>query len=69
MLEQANSWSIHHLLCQRRLRWLGHVHYVNDGCMTKDICGELVTGHDRPPHTTFQGRLQEEPETYGHRRW
>lgn len=46
VLEQASSLSIHLLLCQRRLRWLGHVHRMQEGRIPKDILyGELATGH------------------------
>ena len=36
------------LLRQRRLRWLGHVHRMEDGCIPKDLLyGELATGARR----------------------
>ena len=45
ILERTGSTSLHLLLCQRRLRWLGHVHRMNDGRIPKDILyGELATG-------------------------
>ena len=57
----AGSHSIHLLLCQRRLRWLGHVHCMGDGRIPKDVLyGELATGH-RPagrPALRFTGCLQ-----------
>ena len=31
VLEKAGSFSMHLILCQRRLRWLGHVHRMEDG--------------------------------------
>lgn len=46
MLDQANTWSMHVLLCQCRLWWLGHVHRKNDGRIPKDIMNiELTIGH------------------------
>ncbi|KAI8491582.1 hypothetical protein Bbelb_307820 [Branchiostoma belcheri] len=45
VLERSGSLSLHLLLCQRRLRWLGHVYRMEDGRIPKDILyGELVTG-------------------------
>ena len=46
MLGRAGSHSMHLLLCQRRLCWLGHVHCMGDGRIPKDVLyGELATGH------------------------
>ena len=46
VLGRAGSHSIHLLLCQRRLRWLGHVHCMGDGRIPKDVLyRELATGH------------------------
>ena len=46
VLGRAGSHSIHLLLCQRRLRWLGHMHRMGDGCIPKDVLyGETATGH------------------------
>ena len=46
VLGRAGTHSIHLLLCQRRLHWLGHVHCMGDGCIPKDVLyGELATGH------------------------
>ena len=46
VLERAGSHSIHLLLCQRRLHWLGHVHRMGNGRIPKDVLyGELTTGH------------------------
>lgn len=46
VLEQTNSHSMHILLTQRRLRWIGHVRRMKDGRIPKDILyGELATGH------------------------
>ena len=37
--------SMYTILRQRRLRWLGHVHRMEDGCIPKDILyGELASG-------------------------
>ena len=45
VLERASSFSMYTLLSQRRLRWLGHVHRMANGCIPKDMLyGELVTG-------------------------
>ena len=45
VLEQAGSLSMHLMLSQRRLRWLGHVHRMEDGRIPKDILfGELAMG-------------------------
>ena len=45
------------LLRQRRLRWLGHVHRMEDGRIPKDILyGELATGRRSTgrPHMRFK---------------
>ena len=45
VLEKADSLSMHLMLCQRRLRWLGHVHRMDDGRIPKDVMyGELASG-------------------------
>ena len=45
VLERASSFSIYTLLSQRRLRWLGHVHRMDNGRILKDMLyGELITG-------------------------
>jgi len=45
VLEKTNSLSAHLMLCQRRLRWLGHVRRMDDGRIPKDIMyGELASG-------------------------
>ena len=46
VLGRAGSHSIHLLLCQHRLCWLGHVHCMGDGRIPKDVLyGELATVH------------------------
>ena len=45
ILEWAGTPSMHTLLKQRRLRWLGHVVRMDDGQILKDLrYGELVQG-------------------------
>ena len=45
VLEIAGLPSIYTLLRQRRLRWLGHVHRMEDGRIPKDLLyGELEMG-------------------------
>ena len=45
VLKQAGLPSMHALLSQRRLRWLGHVHRMQDGRIPKDVLyGELAEG-------------------------
>ena len=45
VLEKAGSLSMHLMLCQRRMRWLGHVHRMEDGRIPKDILyGQLALG-------------------------
>ena len=45
VLSRAGLPSMHTLLRQRRLRWLGHVRRMEDGRIPKDILyGELATG-------------------------
>ena len=45
VLSCASLPSMYTLLKQRRLRWLGHVHRMNDGRIPKDILyGELCSG-------------------------
>ena len=45
VLEKADSLSIHLMLSQRRLRWLGLVHRMEDGRIPKEILyGELASG-------------------------
>ena len=45
ILKRAKSQSMHSLLTQRRLRWLGHVHRMADGRLPKDVLyGELSEG-------------------------
>ena len=45
VLRQVNTFSMFAILSQRRLRWLGHVHRMEDGRLPKDVLyGELATG-------------------------
>ena len=45
VLSRAGLPSMYTLLRQRRLRWLGHVHRMPDGCIPKDLLyGELASG-------------------------
>ena len=51
VLERAGTRSMHCILIQKRLRWLGHLCRIKDGCIPKDLLfGELATG------TRSQGR-------------
>ena len=48
VLKRAGIPSMHGLLSQRRLRWLGHVHRMEDGRIPKSILyGELSEGQRR----------------------
>ena len=48
VLSRAGIPSMFTLLRQRRLRWLGHVHWMDDGLIPKDVLyGELATGARR----------------------
>ena len=45
MLDRANITSMYIILCERRLRWLGHVRRMDTGRIPKDILyGELAEG-------------------------
>lgn len=52
VLSQASLFSVFTLLGQRRLRWLGHVRRMDEGCIPKDVLySELTSGsrsHGRP---------------------
>ena len=57
VLSRAHLPSMYTLLRQRRLRWLGHVHRMEDGRIPKDILyGELATGRRSTgrPHLRFK---------------
>ncbi|KAI2644494.1 hypothetical protein H4Q32_028042 [Labeo rohita] len=69
VLERANMSTLHAVLSERRLRWLGHVKRMDAGRIPKDLLyGELVEGQsqadDRPAwrHTVRQGALCAEAE-------
>ena len=55
-MSRAHLPSMYTLLRQRRLRWLGHVHRMEDGRIPKDILyGELATGRSTGrPHLRFK---------------
>ena len=45
ILSRADISSMHFLLSQRRLRWLGHVHWMDDGRIPKEVLyGQLTAG-------------------------
>ena len=45
MLSRTGTPSMHSILSQRRLRWLGHVHRMDDGRIPKEfLYGQLKTG-------------------------
>ena len=49
VLVRAGVSSMHSLLSQRRLRWLGHLQRMDDGRLPKDILyGQLARGKRRP---------------------
>lgn len=57
VLSRTHLPSMYTLLRQRRLRWLGHVHRMEDGRIPKDILyGELATGRRSTgcPHLRFK---------------
>ena len=74
VLEQTDSLSMHLLLCQRRLRWLGHVHRMKDGRIPKDIlyC-QLAAGHRQVgrPTLRFRDVCKRDMRTTGidHNKW
>ena len=45
VLERANMRSMYTILCERRLRWVGHVKRMDRGRLPKDLLyGELAEG-------------------------
>ena len=48
ILEKAGSLSMHLMLCQRWLRWLGHVHRMVDGRIPKDLLYDQLASGCRP---------------------
>ena len=70
VLEKAGIPSLYTLLKQRRMRWLGHVTWMEVGRIAKDLLyGELATGK-RPtgrPQLRFKGRMQARPADTWHK--
>ena len=55
VLGRVGFHSIHLLLCQRRLRWLYHVHCMGNGRIPKDVLyGELATGRRPAGHLALR---------------
>ena len=48
ILDRARIRSMHSLLSQRRMRWLGHVRRMEDGRLPKDILYRQLTSGARP---------------------
>ena len=48
ILDRARIRSMHSLLSQRRLRWLGHIRCMEDGRLPKDILSGQLTSGARP---------------------
>ena len=66
VLSRAGVSSMYSLLSQRRLRWLGHLHRMDDGRLPKDILyGQLARGKRRPggPRLRFTVRTEVTPRT------
>lgn len=66
LLEPAGSLSMHLLLWQHRLRWLGHVYGTKDGRTPKDNYHVRRANH-RTPSTTLSGCQQVGPGSRRHR--
>ena len=57
VLEETGTPSMHNLLMQHHMHWLGHVRCIGDGRIAKDILyGELITGSQPKghPHLRFK---------------
>ena len=68
VLERADITTVHTLLKQRRLRWLGHVSRMEDERIPKDLLyGELATGK-RPtgrPQMRYRDVCKQDMKTIG----
>ena len=68
VLEKAGIPSLYTLLKQRHMRWLGHVTWMKDGRIPKDLLyGELATGK-RPtgrPQLRFKDVCKQDLQALG----
>ena len=74
VLRKAGISSLHTLLKQMRMRWLGHVTRMEDGRISKDLLYGELAKRKRPtgrPPTTLQGHMQARPQStwHKHRVW